>query len=147
MVKTTSLLVVYNHWTGLVDWTGVLLLNSDYQFAITVWTNHVSSFPHHFLSPRLPESWYRDHPVEVCCFKVKVFQYCKQSIFEMVKDVCDNIHQIELVVIHSKYSSIPVNILRERKCALDKLANNTCQKFWHVMRLSVSTKNSTPTWP
>ena len=132
-----------------MDWTGVFTtkINSDYQFAITVWTNHVSSFPHHFLSPRLPESWYRDHPVEVCCFKVKVFQYCKQSIFEIVKDVCDNIHQIELVAIHSKYSSIPVNILRERKCALDKLASNTCQKFWRVMRLSISTKNSTPTWP
>ena len=35
----------------------------------------------------------------------------------MVKDVCDNIHQEELIAVHSRDFLVPVNVLRKRKYA------------------------------
>ena len=38
----------------------------------------------------------------------------------MVNDVCNNIQQEELLVIHGKEFSVPVNILKKRKYVLHK---------------------------
>ena len=44
----------------------------------------------------------------------KISQFCEQSTLEMVKDVCNNIHQEELLAIHSRDFLVPVNILRKK---------------------------------
>ena len=84
---------------------------------IRVLTDHVSSLKHHFPSLGFPDSWYCDHPIEVGCFQFPVTKsshFCEESALEMVKDMCDDIHQKELFAVHSRYFSVPVNILRER---------------------------------
>ena len=81
-------------------------------------TNHVSSLSHHPFPPGLPDSWHSDHPVHVGCFEflvAKISQQCQQLAFEMVKDMCDDIHQEELHAIHSRDFLVPVDVLRKRK--------------------------------
>ena len=81
-------------------------------------TNHVSSLKHHFPSLGFPNSWYCDHPVKVWCFEVlvaKISHFCEQSVLQMVKKVCNNIHQEELLAIQCSDFLVPVNILGEEK--------------------------------
>ena len=56
-----------------------------------------------------------------------LFQFFEQCVLEMVKDMCYDIHQEEQLAIQSRDFLVPVNVLRNRKYVLHKLARNTCQ--------------------
>ena len=112
--KSWYILHVHKHMTEPIC---MVITHLQYK---TVWTYHVSSFSHHFPSFRFPESWYRDHPVKVWCiesFVAKISHYCEQSAFEIMKDVCNDIYQEELLAIHIRDLLVPVNFLRKRKYA------------------------------
>lgn len=48
----------------------------------------------------------------------------------MVKNMCDNIHQVELLTIQSSDFLVPVNVLKQEKYVLDKLDSNS----YHIVR-------------
>ena len=48
----------------------------------------------------------------------------------MVKNMCDNIHQVELLTIQSSDFLVPINVLKQEKYALDKLDSNS----YHIVR-------------
>ena len=71
-VHTQMVLFCFPAWLCL-SWVGKVQLKFQQTFTdllqiasrIEFQTNHVPSFTHHFLSLGFPDSWHRDHPVDV----------------------------------------------------------------------------------
>ena len=77
----------------------------------------------------------------------KIFQCFEQSVLEMVKDMCDDIYQEELLAIQSRDFLVSVDILRNRKYVLHKLARNICQMISVQIWQSRDTINTGPEDP